>query len=281
AGCFIMSLQQLQILMCHVSLRQIFYTNPRYILFAHLVLNDVLQLLMSTLMFMLSTTSQEVVCWLCIVLLCLSVLTTHATPLNLAVMAVECYVAVCFPLRHAQLCTVQRTYVVIGGIWAMTSLIILPDVLITAATRTPAFFTSVVYCERTNVFRHPAIMVKRDVQYNIYLSAIWFVLIYTYCHIFFVARAAKSSQSKSKKAQKTILLHGFQLFLCTLSYLDHFLLRALAFWFRRYILHIAFVVYVLVLMLPRLVSPILYGLRDKAFRQHLAKHALFSVTIRA
>uniref|UniRef100_A0A3B4ALP8 G-protein coupled receptors family 1 profile domain-containing protein n=1 Tax=Periophthalmus magnuspinnatus TaxID=409849 RepID=A0A3B4ALP8_9GOBI len=259
---------------------QIFYTNPRYILFAHLVLNDMLQLCLSISLFVLSNTSRKIICPLCLILLCVSVLTTHNTPLNLAVMAVECYIAVCFPLHHAQLCTIQRTYALIGGIWAMTSLIILPDIIILVVTKPPEFFVSTMRCERTSVFDHPVIMLKRDVQYIVYLSGVWFILIYTYCHIFFAAQAAKSSAHKSKKARNTILLHGFQLLLCMLSYVDHFLLRVLMIWFLKYIIHIAFVMYVVVMVLPRLISPILYGLRDKVFREHFTKYLVCTVIIK-
>uniref|UniRef100_A0A3B4ANR0 G-protein coupled receptors family 1 profile domain-containing protein n=1 Tax=Periophthalmus magnuspinnatus TaxID=409849 RepID=A0A3B4ANR0_9GOBI len=260
---------------------QIFYTNPRYILFAHLVLNDMLQLSLSTTMFVLSYTSRHVPCPLCLILLCVSVLTSHNSPLNLAVMAVECYIAVCFPLHHAQLCTIQRTYALIGGIWAMTTLIILPDIFILVVTKPPEFFVSTVYCERASLFDHPVIMLKRDVQYIVYLSGVWFILIYTYCHIFFAAQAAKSSAHKSKKARNTILLHGFQLLLCMLSYVDHFLLRVLMIWFLKYIIHIAFVMYVVVMVLPRLISPILYGLRDKVFREHFTKYLVCTVIIKS
>ncbi|XP_072316852.1 odorant receptor 131-2-like [Eucyclogobius newberryi] len=259
---------------------QIFYTNPRYILFGHLVLNDMLQLSLSVAMFVMSYTSREMLCPLCLILLSLSVLTNHNTPLNLAVMAVERYIAVCFPLNHVQLCTTQRTYVLIGSIWAMTTLIILPDIFILVATRPPEFFTSMVYCDRPKVFDHPIIMLKRDVQYIVYLSGIWLILIYTYSHIYFVARAAKSSTHDTKKARNTILLHGFQLLLCTLSYVDHFLLQILMIWFLQYIVHIAFVVYVIVQILPRLISSITYGLRDKVFRQHFIKYLVFTVIIK-
>ncbi|XP_033836754.1 odorant receptor 131-2-like [Periophthalmus magnuspinnatus] len=259
---------------------QIFYTNPRYILFAHLVLNDMLQLFLTIALVMLSSISHDILCHVCLIFMCALVLTSHNTPINLTVMAVECYIAVCFPLHHAQLCTIQRTYALIGGIWAMTTLIILPDIIILVVTKPPEFFVSRVYCEREIVFDHPVILLKRDVQYIVYLSGVWFILIYTYCHIFFAARAAKSSAHQSKKAQNTILLHGFQLLLCMLSYVDHFLLRVLMIWFLQYIVHITFAVYVVTMVLPRLISPILYGLRDKVFREHFTKYLVCTVIIK-
>ena len=43
-------------------------------------------------------------------------------PVNLACMAVERYIAVCWPLHHAQLCTVGRTYGLIALIWGVSFL---------------------------------------------------------------------------------------------------------------------------------------------------------------
>ncbi|KAL1272357.1 hypothetical protein QQF64_028219 [Cirrhinus molitorella] len=43
------------------------------------------------------------------------------TPLILAGMAVERYVAICKPLHHHQICTVRRTYILISLIWACRS----------------------------------------------------------------------------------------------------------------------------------------------------------------
>ncbi|KAL7407311.1 hypothetical protein ABVT39_006747 [Epinephelus coioides] len=44
---------------------------------------------------------------LCCLIVTLSIFNTLNTPLNLAVMAVECYIAICLPLRHAELCTIK------------------------------------------------------------------------------------------------------------------------------------------------------------------------------
>ncbi|KAK7915725.1 hypothetical protein WMY93_011486 [Mugilogobius chulae] len=95
----------------------VFYHNPRYILFIHLVVNDMIQLTVAITLFVCTYVFFIINTSLCCILLAFAVFTTLNTPLNLAVMAVECYIAVCFPLRHPQLCSIKRIYIVIAVIW--------------------------------------------------------------------------------------------------------------------------------------------------------------------
>ncbi|KAM4741241.1 odorant receptor 131-2-like [Anableps anableps] len=197
---------------------QIFYTNPRYILFIHLVLNDMIQLTISISLFVFSYVFYRINTSICCFIVTLAVFTTVNTPLNLALMAVECYIAVCFPLRHSELCTIKRTYFLIGCIWALSAATVLPDIFITLAIEPLWLFHSTVFCDRDTVFRHPISIKKRDVSYIIFLSGVWFTLFFTYVRIFFAAQASNSAEGTAKKARNTILLHGFQLLLCMLTY---------------------------------------------------------------
>ncbi|XP_044076517.1 odorant receptor 131-2-like [Siniperca chuatsi] len=261
---------------------QIFYVNPRYILFIHLVVNDMIQLTTTICLFVFSYIFYKINVSLCFLIITCAVFTTLNTPLNLAVMAVECYIAICLPLRHTDLCTIKRTYILIGWIWAMSVVSTLPDVFIILATEPVEFYYSTIFCELNNLFRHPIHLKKRDVSYIIYLIGVWLTLFYTYFKIFFAAikaKAAKSADGHAKKARNTILLHGFQLLLCMLTYVAHILERALVYWFPKHYVHLIFVSYIIIQILPRFVSPIVYGLRDKTFRQHLKKYLLCTVRV--
>ncbi|XP_034440716.1 odorant receptor 131-2-like [Hippoglossus hippoglossus] len=256
---------------------QILYLNPRYILFIHLVLNDMIQLTATISLFFFSYVFYEIQATLCCLIVSLAIFTTLNTPLNLAAMAVECYIAVCLPLRHAELCTIRRTYILIGWIWAMNIVSALSDVFIVLATQPLQLFHSTIFCERNNLFRHPVSVKKREVSYIIYLIGVWFTLLYAYFKIFLAAEAAKGSKSgdgDAKKATKTILLHGFQLLLCMLTYLAHVIRNALLNLFPKHFVHVLFVSYIIIQVLPRFISPMVYGLRDKTFRQHLKKHLI-------
>ncbi|XP_058487095.1 odorant receptor 131-2-like [Solea solea] len=259
---------------------QIFYTNPRYVLFIHLVLNDMIQLTVTICLFVLSYVIYRIQTSLCCLFITFASFTTLNTPLNLAIMAVECYIAICLPLRHAELCTIRRTYILISWIWAMSAISTLPDVFLNVATEPERYIYASIFCERDNLFRHPISLQKRDISFIIYLIGVWLTVFFTYFKIFFVAQAAKKAKSEdgnAKKARNTILLHGFQLMMCMLTYIYHTIMKALIYLFPKHYINVIFVCYIFIQILPRLISPIVYGLRDKTFRQHLKKYLLCSV----
>ncbi|XP_041638509.1 odorant receptor 131-2-like [Cheilinus undulatus] len=256
---------------------QIFNSNPRYILFIHLVINDMVQLLLSTLLHIISYALHTINVSLCIVLLIITILATLNTPLNLASMAVECYIAVCIPLRYAQMCTVRKTYILIGLIWVVSSFSILPDLFILLATEPLEFFHSRQFCARDYVFRSSYSLKKRDASHIVCLAFVWLTLLYTYFRILFAARGATLD---FKKARNTILLHGFQLLLCMLTYVRPMFEQGLLYLLPRRFLAVRFASYVVVQILPRFVSPIVYGLRDQHFRKYVRRYLLCKVSIK-
>ncbi|XP_027135273.1 odorant receptor 131-2-like [Larimichthys crocea] len=249
--------------------------NPRFILFIHLVFNDMIQLTTSISLFVFTYTFHTIHVYLCCLFILPAIFTTQNTPLNLAFMAAECYIAVCIPLRYNNICTVKRTYIVIGIIWALSSLSVLPDVFILLATEPLEFFHSRVYCSRDRVFRSAYSVKKRDASHILFLVVVWLTLFYTYFRILFVAKAADAD---AKKARNTILLHGFQMLLCMMVYVQPMLIQSLAYVFPRGLSAIYFVMFIINQILPRFASPIVYGLRDKIFRKYFKKY-LCTVTM--
>lgn len=253
----------------YFPLLQIFYVNPRYILFIHLVVNDMIQLTAATLLFVLSYIFYKINVSLCCIIIIFAVLTTLNSPLNIAVMAVECYIAVCLPLRYHELCAIKKTYVLIGLIWAMSTVSIVPEVFVMFATEPVEFLYSNVFCQRDNIFRNPLMKSKRDVSHIIFFVVLWLILIFTYSRIFFTAKAADGD---AKKARNTVLLHGFQLLLCMLTYVYPVLKNAVFHWSPKHYIHVLFVCFIIIQILPRFISPILYGLRDQTFRKYYKRH---------
>ncbi|CAL8354132.1 unnamed protein product [Gadus morhua 'NCC'] len=197
---------------------QIFYMNPRYILFMHLVINDMILLTLFGFIHVLTYIMLDMSVPFCTLLLIMALLTDLNTPLTLAVLAMECYIAICFPLHHAQICNVQKTYLVIGLIWLMSGLTVLPDLFVMLGTESHEFLHSRVFCVSTTVFRNPYFKEKRDASNSIFLVLVWLVLFYTYFNILFAAKAASLD---AKKGRNTVILHGFQLVLCMLTYVSH------------------------------------------------------------
>lgn len=248
--------------------------NPRYILFFHLVVNDMIQIITTVTLFVASYTLYKINVSMCSFYMVLAVVVTENTPLNLACMAVECYIAICLPLRHAQICTIRRTLLMIVLIWITSLSSALPDLLITLATQPLDYFSSKVFCLRETVFQNPVILMKRDYTYIAYLVTVWLVIFYTYFRILFTA---KSASKDAKKARNTIVLHGFQLLLCMTQYAEPMLKTALFKWFPKNHSDSLFACYVIVQILPRSISPIIYGVRDKTFRGYLKKYLFCKV----
>ncbi len=94
----------------------IFCSDPRYILYIHLVINMIMLSISVSLQvaaYVFCNFSVSV----CSLVLLFAVIVTKNTPLNLACMAIERYIAICKPLHHPQICTVRRTYFLIWFIW--------------------------------------------------------------------------------------------------------------------------------------------------------------------
>lgn len=70
-------------------------------------------------------------------------------------MAVERYIAVCQPLQHSQICTVQRTYTLIALIWAVSFIPSITDVFIILATQPLSVFSKKVLCYPSYVYNTP------------------------------------------------------------------------------------------------------------------------------
>lgn len=251
------------------DLRQAFYQEPRYILFIHMVLSDGVQLSVTVTLFLLSYIFYKINMSLCCVFILLAVFTTRSTPLNLASMAIERYIAVCDPLRHAQICTVRRTYAAIGLIWFISVVPGLTDLFVTLATESLSFFHQSVFCKSRNIFKDPRLEYKKKVFDILYFSCVFLTLGFTYLRILFAARALATEKVSARRARNTILLHGVQLAMCMLSYISPGVEFVLLLIFPGRILQIRYANYLIIYILPRFLSPIIYGVRDKKFRKYL------------
>ncbi|XP_029990870.1 odorant receptor 131-2-like [Sphaeramia orbicularis] len=255
---------------------QAFYEDPRYILFIHMVINDAIQLTVTITLFVLSYIFYKINVSFCCFFILVAVFTTRNTPVNLASMAIERYIAICHPLRHRQICTVRRTYIVIGLIWFICVAPDITDLFVTLATESLSFFHESVFCLRHNVFKDPILAYKRQAFDIIYFSAVFLTLVFTYLRIMFAARAFSTEKMSAQKARNTILIHGAQLAMCMLSYISPSVEIMLHLIFPGRGLEIRFANYLIVYILPRFLSPIIYGVRDKMFRKYLKMYLLSS-----
>ncbi|XP_031156125.1 odorant receptor 131-2-like [Sander lucioperca] len=248
---------------------QTFYEDPRYILFIHMVINDGIQLTITVILFVLSYIFYKINVSFCCFFILVAVFTTRNTPVNLASMALERYISICEPLRHPQICTVRRTYIVIGWMWFICVAPDITDLFLTLATESLSFFHESVFCIRANVFKDPILAFKRQVFDIIYFSCVFLTLVFTYLRVLFAARALSTDKISAQRARNTILIHGVQMAMCMLSYISPSVEIILQLIFPNQISEIRYANYLIVYILPRFLSPMIYGLRDKKFRKYL------------
>ncbi|XP_016388120.1 olfactory receptor 4K1-like [Sinocyclocheilus rhinocerous] len=248
----------------------IFYNDPRYILYIHLVINDMLMVCLSVTLFVMSFAWQNVPFPFCVTLLIVAATAHKNTPLTLAGMAVERYIAICKPLHHHQICTcVRRTNILISLIWGVGVIPGLNDLIVIVIVRPLSVFKTVALCSSATLYNTPYHAELSKFTLGLYTSVVWVILVFTYCQVLIAARRASADKSSAKKAQSTILLHGAQLLLCMLSYITPVLDKIFLPLVTDQQKKISFFNYLLTNIVPRLLTPLIYGVRDKHFYNHM------------
>ncbi|XP_066501372.1 odorant receptor 131-2-like [Hoplias malabaricus] len=246
--------------------KRFFKDMPRYILFAHMLLNDSIQLVSTSMLYCLSMISFQLFRPACGIMVLVSSTAFRNTPLILAVMSLERYVAICFPLRHAEIVTHKRTFLSIPIIWCICSANIIVD-LIYGVLMDSNFVKSQVFCTRERLFIKPW---QLDLFYGtdiVLFVSVTLVIVFTYIRIMATARSVSSSKESAKKAYRTVLLHLIQLCLCLTTFLYNIIERAAAMMGNSILfMDVRYVAFLFILVLPRCLSPLVYGLRDEALR---------------
>ncbi|KAM9483002.1 odorant receptor 131-2-like [Clarias gariepinus] len=254
-----------------------FYEDPRYIMFIYMVINDAVQLTLVTGLYVVSYAFSKIQVSACCPLIITAVLTTRSTPLILAGMAIERYISICFPLHYSHMCTVQRTIWIIGIILVLSAAPPLTDLFITLIKEPASFFKTFIFCDHSLLFRDPSIYYKNCAFDSVYFSFVFLALLYTYCKIMLTARAASTDLVSVKKARNTVLLHGVQLLLCLLAFVVPSMQAPLIYLFPQYGLEIRYINFLLVYIIPRFLSPMIYGVRNEKFRKYWIRYLLYRV----
>ncbi|XP_057193789.1 odorant receptor 131-2-like [Triplophysa rosa] len=254
-----------------------FYEDPRYIMFICMVINDAVQLTLVTALYVVSYAFSKILASACCPLIMTAAATCRSTPFILAGMALERYISICFPLHYSHICTIRRTAWTICIIFLLSFTPPLTDLLITVVKEPPSLFHSSIFCDHTLLFRDRSIYFKNLVFDSVYFSFVFLTLFYTYCKIMLTARAASTDLVSAKKARNTVLLHGVQLLLCLLAFVVPSMQAPLIQLFPMYSLEIRYVNFLLVYIIPRFLSPMIYGFRDKKFRTYWLRYFISNV----
>uniref|UniRef100_A0A8C9R5U8 Odorant receptor 131-2-like n=2 Tax=Scleropages formosus TaxID=113540 RepID=A0A8C9R5U8_SCLFO len=257
--------------------KEIFRTSNRYILFSHTLICDSMFLVVTNIFFTLDMTQTPIPLILCIILCGFAGNLHTTTPLTLTAMSVERYVAICMPLRHAELATFKKAGLCILIIHAISSILTLTVLLMFLATAPLNFYAKYFMCnvELLIVFKWQGHV--RSIFYLVYFIVMTVTIVFTYISIVQVAKKASADKKATSKARKTVLLHAFQLFLSLIPMLCPFLeLAVLQIDVNLYISLRTFD-YIIFFLAPRCLSPLIYGLRDEHFYLVFKYYALWGL----
>ncbi|XP_048021884.1 odorant receptor 131-2-like [Megalobrama amblycephala] len=244
--------------------KTVFQEASRYILFGHMLWVDTLNLVMSVLLFVLAICKVFVMKIFCLILLVAATAIYQVSILNLALMSLERYVAICIPLRHAEITTYGRTNMAIGVVWMLGWIKSLSEIIIFCSIDTNTAMH--LFCSKTTLFRLP-VYKQLDIGFAcVFFVSVCFVIIFSYASIATVAKTASCDKMSAKKANKTVLLHLIQLGLCAASILVG-VIQEVIYVNTDYMtsLHVMYFCFVVFMIFPKCLSPLIYGLRDQAF----------------
>ena len=258
--------------------RKSFYTILRYILFAVTLLSDSLILLISNTLYILAYFNFTIQVWSCICISIVLILYSVVTPVTLTAMTLERYVAICMPLRHAELCS---QHIHVHCILIIHILSSLPCI---------AFFSSFFASASLSLYKQHKICslqiyilhrwqghIRSTVQ-QIYFLIMVIIIVFCYVKMMKVAKMASGDNKKStRKGLKTVILHGFQLLLCLIQLWTPFIENYVFEINLSLFINVRFFNYVLFYLTPKCLSPLIYGLRDDHFFHALKKYALFDL----
>ncbi|XP_029375552.1 odorant receptor 131-2-like [Echeneis naucrates] len=253
----------------------VFYETPRYILLFNLLFADTAQLVQSQLLYLIAACRIRLAYPVCGVLSMLANLTHDISPLTLVVMSVERYVAVCHPLRHAAIITVRNTGVAIGGVWLFSSLNVFTRVCLLLAFpfEDHQSLQMKEYCDKSNMLlSSSARHYDRVYTYFLFISA-GVTVTCSYIGVMVAARSASTDRASAQKARNTLLLHLLQLGLSLVSTVQTLFIFAISKALNRlFLVHVHIVVYVCIVIFPRCLSALIYGIRDQTLRPVLLYH---------
>ncbi|XP_053702475.1 odorant receptor 131-2-like [Synchiropus splendidus] len=238
--------------------------SSRYVLFGHLLFTDSLQLLSAMQLYILAASRVRLISYGCILVnILIAYFIVKLPPLNLAVMSLERYVAICLPLQHAQITTRRRTGLAIAAMWSLASLDSATHLFFFIRMESSTFTLS-NFCTRRAIFRLQAYTtISMVFNFSIFIS-VSLIIILTYVAIM----SSSANVRNTRKARRTVLLHFLQLWMCLTSILFPLMpvdpqwnLTPITMGLIQYGLFLVLIIF------PKCLSPLIYGLRDKAFRQ--------------
>ncbi|XP_013862071.1 olfactory receptor 4K2-like [Austrofundulus limnaeus] len=247
--------------------------SPRYILFGHLLLIDSLQLLLTTLLYLFGLTMIRMVTCLCVLLTQLAAITVKLSPINLAAMSLERYVAICFPLRHASVSTPRVAAGAIAVMWTVSSIESFTQLFLFFSVDSAGLMAQ-RFCSRNAVFQLQVCVTLNRAFTILNFVLVTIIIVYTYVAIVVSVKRPPSCARGAKGEQKTVLLHVFQLCLYLVSTLFNMISSSELLNLNAALtIHIEYIFFFALVIFPKFLSPLIYGLRDQSI-SHVLKYCI-------
>ncbi|KAM6907114.1 odorant receptor 131-2-like [Xenentodon cancila] len=247
--------------------KAVFRETSRYILLYNLLFADTIQLAYSQVLFLMSASRVTMLYSVCAAVTVLNSLFNHVSNLTLVSMCLERYVAVCYPLRHATIITIKNTGVTIGVLWTFSLVNILIQIGLILNFEELQQMQMKDFCGKESLFLDPLPnMYEKASTYFIFVLA-GVSVSFSYIGIIVAARSASTDKASATKARKTLLLHLLQLGLSMSSVVHNSLLVVISKALDRLTaVYIQIFIYVIIIIFPKCLSSLIYGLRDQTIR---------------
>ncbi|XP_014695439.1 olfactory receptor 52A1-like [Equus asinus] len=192
----------------------------------------------------------------------------------LLAMALDRYVAICYPLRHASIFT-HQLITQIGSVLALRAVILVTPFLLLIKCRFQFYHTTVIshsYCEHMAIVKLAAENVRVNKIYGLFVAFtvggfdLTFIAL-SYIQIFITVFRLPQKEARLK-AFNTCIAH-----ICV--FLQFYLLAFFSFFTHRFGSHIPPYIHILFsslyLLVPPFLNPLVYGAKTKQIRVHVVK----------
>ncbi|KAM3616511.1 uncharacterized protein V6R79_019179 [Siganus canaliculatus] len=260
------------VIMLHMfTSRRQFLDISRYMLFAYMLVNDTFQVLSSVLLFLFVMGQVKFPLAYCVPLLIVSTATFQNTPLILATMSLERYVAIIYPLQRPAAWRSDRIWIIILSLSVLSFVFPIIDHSIGEYDPAVDVFSTPVLCKATAINSSMAQTLFKTAVSILFFAVVAGIILFTYVRILLETRKLRQDRASVNKAMHTVLLHGFQLLLSMLAFtipITEYLIVLHAKWLPE---DISFFNYFCFVLIPRFLSPLIYGFRDKSLRGYIGK----------
>lgn len=255
--------------------KDIFYRNMRYILFVVTLMSDSIILILTNVLLILTFWRLPIPMWICFIIFIILSVCSYVTPLTLTVMSLERYVAICMPLRHADLCFPSRA---LHCILIVHSLSLVPSFIVLSTFLSLGHYSVYTDSHICSV----ELFIVENWQGNLrsgvgqfYFSFMLVSIIFCYIKIIKIARSASGENKQVMwKGMRTVLLHAIQLLLSLSQMWCPIVENAVLKIDWQLFLQIRFMNYIMFSLCPRCLSPLIYGVRDETFLLALKSYAV-------